>query len=100
MEPSIPFHTLVKVVVAKDITNEKIRTLDLTLEFNIVTSKLESKNLSAKTFDPNLEVMFTQTTHPNNKSKAQFGKYCNYCHKSNHSVSNCSRKQREDEERK
>ena len=32
MEPSIPFHTLVGFVDAGDITNEKFRTVDLTLE--------------------------------------------------------------------
>ena len=44
--------------------------------------------------------MFTQTTDPNNESKPQFRKNCNYCSKSNHSVSNCFRKQREDKQRK
>ena len=31
-EPSIPFHTLVKLVDAEDIANDKIRTHDLALE--------------------------------------------------------------------
>ena len=42
MEPSIQFHTLVELVDAKDITNEKIRDFDKPLEISNVTSKLES----------------------------------------------------------
>ena len=48
MEPSFPFHTLVKLVDAEDLMNEKIRTSDLQLEINNVTSKIESQNLSAE----------------------------------------------------
>ena len=41
LEPSIPFHTLVKLVDAEDIANDKIRTHDLALEVNnIYTPKL------------------------------------------------------------
>ena len=66
--------------------------LDLPLEVNSLTSKLSSHNLKSEDLSP--EVMFTQNKDPNNKSKPQFRKYCNYCHKSNHSISNCFRKQR------
>ena len=44
--------------------------------------------------------MFTQTTNPVTKSKPQFLKNCSYYHESNHFVSNCFRKQRDDEDRK
>ena len=37
LEPSIPFHTLVRHVDAEDIANEKIRTNDLSLEINKVS---------------------------------------------------------------
>ena len=37
LEPSIPFHTLVKLVDAEDIANDKIRTHDLALEINNIT---------------------------------------------------------------
>ena len=50
MEPSIPFHTLVKIVVAQGIANGKIRTPDLSLESNYVTSKVQSQKLSALGF--------------------------------------------------
>ena len=46
------------------------------------------------------EIVIAQNIDPNNKSKPQFRKYCTDCHKSNHSISNCFRKQRQDEERK
>ena len=97
MEPSIPFHTAVFLVDAEDFTNEEAQTLDLPLEINNVTSKLEFQNLSAEFYDANLEVMFSQTTDPNNRNKPAFRKYCKYCHKSNQSFSICFCKEREDE---
>ena len=100
MESSIPFHTLVILVDAEDIKNEKIRTLELALEIKNVTIKLESQSLSASTYDSKLETMFKQTTGPNNEGKSQFPKYSEFCHKSNHSIPNCFSKQRKDEERK
>ena len=69
MEPPIPIHTLVKLVDAEKITNEKIPALDLPMEISNVTSKVESQNISAETYDPNPEVMFTQISDRNNKSK-------------------------------
>ena len=47
LEPSIPFHTLVKRVDAEDIANDKIRTHDLALEINNIT-----KQLNTQTLDP------------------------------------------------
>ena len=38
LEPSIPFHTLVKLVDAEDVAIDKIRTHDLTLEVNNKTT--------------------------------------------------------------
>ena len=49
MELSILFHTLVKLVVAEDFMNEKTGTLVRLLEIINVTSKLESRSLSAGT---------------------------------------------------
>ena len=37
---------------------------------------------------------------PNNKSKPAYKKYYSYCHKNNHSISNCYQKQRDDEYQK
>ena len=99
MEPSVPIHTLVKLD-ANDITLGKIRTLDLPLEISRVTSKLEAQKLSAEKFSSNPELLLTHTTDPNNRSKHQFQKYGRYFYKSNHSFSNCCRKQREEEEKK
>ena len=48
LEPSIPFHTLVKLVDAEDIANDKIRTHDLTLEVNIITKQLQTQNLDSQ----------------------------------------------------
>ena len=43
-------------------------------------------------------LMFTQTTGPKIRSEPQLQKYCNFCQKYKHSVSNFFRKQRVDEE--
>ena len=40
LEPSFPFHTLVKLADAEDIANDKIRTHDLALEINNITKLL------------------------------------------------------------
>ena len=39
LEPLIPFHTLVKLVDAEDIVNNKIRTHDYTLEENSIANQ-------------------------------------------------------------
>ena len=44
LEPSSPFHTLVKLVDAEDIGNDEIRTHDLALEFNNITKTIEHPN--------------------------------------------------------
>ena len=44
--------------------------------------------------------MVTQSGDPNNKSKPAYKKYCSYCHKNNHGISNCYQKQRDDEYQK
>ena len=41
--------------------------------------------------------MVTQSGDPNNKSKPVYEKYCSYCHKNNHGISNCYQNQRDDE---
>ena len=49
LEPSIPFHTLVKLVDAEDIANDKIRTHDLALEVNNNTKQLQTQTLILQT---------------------------------------------------
>ena len=44
--------------------------------------------------------MVTQSGDPNNKSKPAYTKYCSYCHKNSHSLSNRYQKQRDDEYQK
>ena len=97
LEPSIPFHTLVKLVDAEDIANDKTRTHDLALEINNIT-----KQLNTQTLDPSSQEqpMFTQPKDPNNKNKPSFKKYCSYCHRTNHSISACFKKQRDDEDKR
>ena len=97
LEPSIPFHTLVKLVDAEDIANDKIRTHDLTLEVNNITKQLQTQALNSQQSD---QIMFTQSRDPNNKNKPAYKKYCSYCHRTNHSISACFKKQRDDEDRR
>ena len=44
--------------------------------------------------------MVTQPGDPKNKSKPAYKKYCTYCHKNNHGVSNWYQKQRDEEYQK
>ena len=97
LDPSIPFHTLVKLVVAEDIANDKKRTHDLTLEVNNITKQLQTQTLDPQKSD---QVMFAQPRDPNNKTKPAYKKYCSYCHRTNHSISACFKKQRDDEDRR
>ena len=93
LEPKIPFHTLVRHVDSEDIANEKIRTNDLALEINKVSIEDYTNNKESE----HGHIMVTQSVDPNNKSKPAYKKYCSYCHKNNHGISNCYQKQRDEE---
>ena len=69
LEPSIPFHTLVRHVDSEDIANEKIRTNDLALEINKVSLEDDT---SKKEFEHEYHIMVTQSGDPNNKSKPDY----------------------------
>ena len=97
LEPSIPFHTLVKIVDGEDIANDKIRTHDLTLEVNNITKQLQTQSSNSQQSD---QIMFTQSRDPNNKTKPAYKKYCSYCHRTIHSISACFKKQRDDEDKR
>ena len=64
LEPSIPFHTLVKLVDAEDIANDKIRTHDLALEVNNITKQVYTQTLEPSSQE---QLMFSQPKDPNNK---------------------------------
>ena len=66
LESSIAFHTLVKLVDAEDIANDRIRTHDLTLEVNSDTNQLQSQYLDAQQPE---QFMFTQPRDSNHKHK-------------------------------
>ena len=89
LEPSIPFHSLVNMVDSEDITLEKIKTQELSLEINNLSNTFQ-QNTTIKDSPP--EPPQVQVLDPNNKSKPQFKKYCSFCHKNNHSVSTCFRR--------
>ena len=67
LEPSIPFHTLVRHVDSEDIANEKIRTNDLALEINKVSIDDENSHKESEQD----HIMVTQSD-PNNKSKPAY----------------------------
>ena len=58
LEPSIPFHTLVRLVDSEDIANEKIRTNDLALEINKVSLEDDTNK---KEFEHEDHTMVTQS---------------------------------------
>ena len=92
----MPFHTLVRHVDSEDIANEKIIPNDLALEINKISIDNDND-------DEELEhdhKMVTQPGDPNNKSKPAYKKYCTYCYKNNHGVSDCYQKQRDEEYQK
>ena len=97
LEPSNPFHTLVKLVDAEDIANDKIRTHDLALEIINITKQLNTQTLDHSSQE---QLMYTQPKDPNNKNKPAYKKYCSYCHRTNHSISACFKKQRNDEDKR
>ena len=77
------------MVDSEDITLEKIKTQELSLETNNLSNTFQQKTTIQDTppEPPQVQVM-----DPNNKSKPQFKKYCFFCHKNNHSVSTCFRR--------
>ena len=95
LQPSTPFHTLVKLVFAEDIANDKIRTHDLALEVNNITQQLQTQTLDSS---QQVELLCTQPRDPNNKNKPAYKKFCSYCQRTNHSISACFKKQRDDED--
>ena len=58
--------------------------------------------MNTQTLDPSSQeqLMFTQPKDPNNKNKPAYKKYCSYCHRTNHSISACFKKQRDDEDKR
>ena len=97
LEPSIPFHTLIKLVDAEDIANDKIRTHDLALEVNNITKQLHTQTLEPSSHE---QLTFTQPKDPNNKNTPAYKKYCSFCHRTNYSISACFKKQRDDEDKR
>ena len=97
LEPSIPLHTLVKSVNAEDIAIDNTRTQDLSLEVNNITKQLQPQTLETSQQE---QLMFTQPRDPNNKNKPANKKYCSYCHRTNHSISACFKKKRDDEDKR
>ena len=95
LEPSIPFHSLVKLIDAEDIANDKIRTHDLALEVNNITKQLKTQILDCSNQE---QLMFTQPRDPTNDNKPACNKNCSFCHRTNHSISACFKKQGEDDD--
>ena len=92
LQPSIPFHTLIKLVDSEDIANARMRTNDLSLEKITHADKLDSTNME------DTEHINFINKNPNNNCKPSFKKYCQYCHRTNHSISSCYIKKRDDEQ--
>ena len=76
--------------------HDKIRTHDLTLEVNSITNQLQSKNVETQSE----HLMFRHPRDPNNKHKPAYKKYCSFCDRTNYSISACSKKKRDDEDKR
>ena len=87
-------HTLVEFVGAEDIANGKIRTHDLTLKVNNITNKLQSQTIEQQP----VQLMFTQSKYPSNKTKHAYKKHCSHCHRTNRSIPSCFKKHRHDDD--
>ena len=70
LEPSIPFHTLVRHVDSEDIANEKIRTNDQALEINKVSIEDDTNNKESE----HDHIRVTQSGDPNINSKPAYKK--------------------------
>ena len=81
------------LILLKTSLMKKIRTIDLTLEINKVSIEDDTNNKESE----HDHIMVTQSGDPNNKSKPALKKYCSYCQKNNHDISNCYQKQGDDE---
>ena len=77
------------MVDSVDITLEKIKTQEISLEINTFSNTFR-QNTTIQDTPP--ETPQIQAIDPINKSKPQFKKHCSFCHKNNHSVSNCFRR--------
>ena len=97
LEPSIPFHTVVKLVDAEDIANDKIRTHELALEVNSIT-----KHLCTQTLEPSSQeqLMFTQPKDPNNKNKPAYKNIVHTVTEQTTPSLLVSKKQRDDEDKR
>ena len=69
LEPSIPFHSLVNKVDFEDITLEKIKTQELSLEINTLSNTFNQNTSSTDTPSETLQIQAIDT---NNESKPQF----------------------------
>ena len=88
---------MVKLVDAEDIANDQIRTHDLAREVNNITKQLQTQILDSPSQE---QLMFTQPRDTNNKNKPAYKKFCSNCHRTNHSISTCFKKQSDDEDKR
>ena len=73
LEPSILFHTSVKLVDVEDIANDRLRTHDLTLGVNNNSKPFQTHTLDSP--QP-YQFMFTQPRDPDDKTKPAYKKHC------------------------
>ena len=84
------------MLTLKILLTKKFRTNDLALEINKISNDNDNNNKELE----HEHILVTHPGDPNTKSKPAYKKYCTYCHKNNHGVSNCYQKQRDEEYQK
>ena len=81
-----------KLVDAEDIANDNISTHDLTLEVNSIANQIHSQTLDTQQSE---QLKSTQPRDPNNKHKPAYKKHRSYSHRTNLSISDFIKKQRD-----
>ena len=84
LEPSIPFHTLIKLLDSEDIANERIRTNDLSLEINTLADKLDSTII-----EDTEHINFINRNAELTKVNHHLKNIVNIVTATNHSISSC-----------
>ena len=77
------------MVDSEDITLEKIKTQERSLEINTLSNPFQ-QNTTIRDTPP--ETPQIQAIDPINNTKPKFKTFCSFCHKNNHSVSTCFRR--------
>ena len=101
-EPDLDFRKLVDKLEQAEITMKLEETENLKLQYvnRIETNTTHMNNIQESDTDlieKITEILKIYEKHPNFKGKPSFKKWCNYCRRYGHSISECRQKQRDNQ---